>query len=361
MVAAAADAPVNSANRFAHIDAMRAVAVTLVLVQHAGLSFVPGDSGVIVFFAISGFIITSILTRERDKSGGFAIGRFYRRRVIKLAPPFLLVILIPSVIYSFFEPVSWKAVLSQVFFSYNWVQIYDSPASYLVLPGSNVVWSLAVEEQFYIVFALIWLGLVRVHWWRRALVALSVFAVVYAMSARVWLSIHGDAEHVLRGTDVRMDGIAWGVLAALAYHSWRNGGSRWVGALAADWVPVVAIAAFLAVSAVGSDQYEAIWRNAVLPLTAVVMILYGLVPTQSPLHRLFYRVSAWRLVSLVGLASYSIYIAHYVVVEPLFMRMSDVVVPVRAVSLLAIGLGVGIALYFAVERPVLALRERLGL
>ena len=357
------EAPVNSANRYAHIDALRAAAVLLVLVQHAGLSIVPGDSGVTIFFAISGFIITTILLRERDRSGEFDIRRFYVRRFLKLAPPFFVVILVPTLVYALYNPVSWRAFLAQIFFSYNWIQIYDPSASYAVLPGTNIVWSLAVEEQFYIVFALVWLVLVRRRWWRRALVAVAAVSIVWASVTRVLLAVDGQAtEHILRGTDVRMDAIAWGVLGAVAHHAWRGGARlRWLTLLSSSWTPVLAVAAMIAVSAVRSDAYEAIWRGSVIPVATVCLILFGLLPSSSKVKIFVYRVSTLRSVSLVGLASYSIYIAHYVVVEPLHRALADVPSIIGIPLLFVVGLAVGIAVYYAVERPVFRLRERRGL
>src|SRR3954469_19419128 len=93
----APEPPLNSANRFAHIDAMRAVAVGLVVVAHAGLDrVVPGGSGVTIFFSISGFIITYLVLRERDSAGGFAVGHFYLRRALKLGPPLVVIVFIPT-------------------------------------------------------------------------------------------------------------------------------------------------------------------------------------------------------------------------------------------------------------------------
>ncbi|NDI48556.1 acyltransferase family protein [Goekera deserti] len=354
-------APVNAANRFAHIDAMRALAVVIVLFQHSGLTFVPGDSGVVVFFTISGFIITSVLLRERERTGSFDVKRFYVRRLLKLGPPFVVAILLPTLVYACFRPVHWGAVASQVFFTYNWVQVFDGAASYEVLPGSNVVWSLAVEEQFYIAFALIWFGLLHTRRWHGALIALAVAAIAYSTVMRVVLCVRGDAEaHVLRGTDVRMDAIAWGVLTALAYRSWRAGGSRWLGTVSRDWVPVVAVVLFLAVSAVGSDQYEAIWRNAVIPLCSAAVIVYGLLPTGTRLQTAFHRFSCWKSVSFIGLASYSIYISHYVLLEPI-VEVWDGPVVLRTVALTALGVAAGSLLYVVVERPVFAWRDRVGL
>src|SRR3954470_3410035 len=122
--------------RYAHIDALRAFAVMLVVVAHAGLgSLVPGGSGVTIFFSISGFIITYLLLRENDATGSFGIRAFYVRRLLKIGPPLLVCILIPTIILAFFKAINWAPFAGIVFFYFNWFKAtgVDAP-----LPGSGV-------------------------------------------------------------------------------------------------------------------------------------------------------------------------------------------------------------------------------
>jgi peptidoglycan/LPS O-acetylase OafA/YrhL len=357
--------PVNSAKRFAPIDALRAFAVALVLFEHAGFTKIPGDAGVTVFFTISGFIITFILLRERDRTGRFDVGRFYRRRALKLAPPFVVAILIPTLIYAIFSPVSWGAVASQVLFSYNWVQVFAEKASYLVLPGSDVVWSLAVEEQFYIVFALIWLLLVRRRWWAVGLTTVAVLAIVTSNTLRLTIVLSGQyldhPDRLLRATDARMDAIAWGVLAAVGYHLWESGRLRWISRFSHDAVAIAAVVVFFGMYAYQSPSSDIALRGALQPICALAIILYSLQPTGSRLQNAFYRVTSWRWVQLIGLASYSLYIGHDVVVAPLYDAvLSALGLWLGGAVLIALGAAVGFLIYFLVERPVLAWRVRRG-
>ena len=148
----------NSDNRYAHIDAMRALAVMIVVVAHAGLGrTVPGGSGVTIFFTISGFIISYLLLRENDATGGFGIRAFYVRRLLKIGPPLLIAVLIPTLILALFKTINWSPFVGIVFFYFNWFKVAGGDAP---LPGSGVVWSLSIEEQFYLGFALIWLLIV---------------------------------------------------------------------------------------------------------------------------------------------------------------------------------------------------------
>jgi peptidoglycan/LPS O-acetylase OafA/YrhL len=347
--------PRNVAHRFAHIDAMRAFAVALVLIEHAGFAKVPGDAGVTVFFTISGFIITYVLLRERDRTDGFAVGGFYARRILKLGPPFLVAILVPTLIYALSHRMSWLAVGSQVLFSYNWLEVYDTAASVQVLPGSDVVWSLAVEEQFYIVFAVVWLLIVGRARWRQVLAVLCVITIVVAVSLRLWLMISGQyefgRERLLRATDTRMDAIAWGVLAALAFHFCQASGAKWLDRFSRNATLVVACAAFVAVVLIPSTWIGL--RMVVQPLCAVAVILWGLLPNGTWFEDRVYRILSWRWVQFIGLASYSLYIAHGVVMMLLRQNVFDRwPLMLRGPLLLICGGAAGILLYVAVEIPV---------
>src|SRR4051812_6762421 len=172
----------HTENRYAHIDAMRALAVMLVVVAHAGLgAMVPGGSGVTIFFSISGFIITYLLLRENDATGSFGIRAFYVRRLLKIGPPLLVCILIPTIILAFFKAINWAPFAGIVFFYFNWFKAtgVDAP-----LPGSGVVWSLSIEEQFYLGFALLWLIVVRSTARTRCLALLAGVAVVSSTTIR---------------------------------------------------------------------------------------------------------------------------------------------------------------------------------
>ena len=358
--AAEATVPVNQANRLAHIDALRAGAVMLVVAMHAGLTFLPGDGGVTAFFAISGFIITHILLRERETTGRFSIGRFYWRRAWKIAPPFLVITLLPTLLYATSHEISWSGVLAQIFFTYNWQLIVDPPSAEAVLPGSEVLWSLAVEEQFYIVFAVVWLFAVRARHWRRTVTGLAAAAVVYSVAVRCILALDGgDTVHVLRGTDARMEAIAWGILAAVAFQSWQEGRLRWLGGLGRSFVPVVAVAAFFAGSAIRTPWAEPALRPTVHALAATAIILYGLLAADGAGRRWFHRLVELRVVQVIGLASYSIYLVHHVLDHGLESAVDGLPSAVRAAVLIVAGAATGVAAYFLVERPALAARRAL--
>lgn len=361
----ASHVPLNRANRFAHIDAMRAFAVMVVVVAHAGAGrVVPGGSGVTIFFTISGFIITFLLLRERDATGGFSIAGFYGRRVFKIAPPFLAAIVAPTLLFTALGGhVHWRAVLAQVFFAFNWLKVDGIP---VVLPGSGVVWSLSIEEQFYIGFALVWAVAVRWKHWAALTTCLAGAAVVLSTGARIaFAASPGMSRRIEYGSDTRIDGIAWGVLLAIAYFSWLKRGERstWFSrGFAHSWALLGAVAVYCLSLAIRDDWFRDTIRYSLQSTSAAAVILYGLLPGEGRMRRGFYALSTWRPVALLGLASYSIYLTHLVVASALRPHLTGIPRYAEFVVLVLLGVGTGIALYYLIELPVqrarAPLRER---
>ncbi|MHA7289662.1 acyltransferase family protein [Arthrobacter sp. MDT3-24] len=345
-------APKNGENRYIHIDALRAFAVMLVVVAHAGLGhFVPGGSGVTIFFAVSGFIITFLLLRERGESGSFSVFRFYQRRAIKIAPPFLVVVLIPTMIYSLWISVDWPVVMSQIFFAYNWVKYQGH---FEVLPGSEVVWSLAIEEQFYIVFSIVWLLIAK---GRRAMLWLGVtagFAILYSTTVRFLLASSQSSERIYYGSDTRIDGIAWGVLAAVIYYSWISSDrarGKFVPSFSHPSILILAIGIYILSLVIRDEWFRDTVRYTLQAVATCAVILFGLVPGEGTVRRTFNAIARLPFVNLIGAASYSIYLVHLSVVSVLRPYVETLPFVLSVFLLTTVGVGVGILVYSLVEIP----------
>lgn len=352
----------NIHHRFNHIDALRAVAVMMVVGSHAhGLDRVPGESGVTMFFVISGFIITYVLLRELEKTGGFHLGRFYFRRAAKLFPPLLVAVIVPTLVWALFNPLDWWAFAAQVFFAFNWVLVGTEPA---IVPGSGVVWSLAVEEQFYIAFALIWLVLVRLPRPRRNLMLLGAIAAVGSFSVRLSLHMAEAPDTRIRfGTDSRLEAIAIGVFIAAALGSLTvSNHPRAVATRRALGHPAMLLAALLAFAStviIRDEVFRDTGRFTLQAVTAALIIAYGFERGTGVIGRTFDKVASWRLVQLIGLSSYSIYLVHYILLYAALPVLEQLPHPAAALLEIVGGTAAGIAIYWIVELPVLRVRPRI--
>ncbi|MGH3468118.1 MAG: acyltransferase family protein [Thermocrispum sp.] len=155
------------------VEGLRAVAVGLVLLYHAGLPFVPGGFvGVDVFFVISGFLITGLLVKELQRTGTVSLAGFYARRAKRLLPAAAVVLATTAALTFLFLPrIRWSEIggdiMAAALYFVNW-RLADRSVDYLAEDSEaspvQHFWSLAVEEQFYFVWPLL---LLLAAWWAR--------------------------------------------------------------------------------------------------------------------------------------------------------------------------------------------------
>lgn len=347
--------------RYQHVDALRAIAVAIVVVAHAGLgNIVPGGSGVTIFFSVSGFIITYLILRERRQSNSFAIGRFYVRRSLKIVPPLVVCVLVPTVAYAIWRPVDTSAVLAQTFFGYNWIVIGGGGS---ILPGSGVVWSLSIEEQFYVIFALIWLGLVR---FRNALRVLAVLAAIIALGSFVIRIIFAVgyqdlSSRIYYGSDTRVEGIALGVLVGIIVYYWRYT-ERLVGLkglFCRDSILFGAICLYATSLLIRDEIFRDTVRYTFQSTATCLVILYGFCSGGSRIRAVFERMTNLRAVQLVGMSSYSIYLSHLILIKLLAIRLEDMPTWATIPIYVFLSAFVGIGIYSVIEVPFARLRGRM--
>ena len=152
------------------LNGLRAVSVLLVVSAHAGLSdLIPGGLGVTIFFFLSGYLITTLMLAENEQTGAISIRNFYARRILRLAPPLLITLAIAySLTYLGFLQgrITLAALVSQLLYFANYYILFFDPNAQSMPGGTGILWSLAVEEHFYIFFPT---SHDRVHAWRLAI------------------------------------------------------------------------------------------------------------------------------------------------------------------------------------------------
>src|SRR5450755_1561513 len=216
------------------LDGLRGVAVAAVLLYHGGVSWAPGGFlGVEVFFVLSGFLITSLLVAEWTRAGTISLRAFWARRARRLMPALFVLVVVIGIYYALAGPD--KAIpgflgdgISTLLYYSNWHQL-AAGASYFAAGGPvspfQHTWSLAIEEQFYILWPLVVLAVVTVLRLRRAaspartltiLLAMSVAGVVVsAIETALLFDGGGGLDRVYYGTDTRAASLLVG--AALAF------------------------------------------------------------------------------------------------------------------------------------------------
>jgi peptidoglycan/LPS O-acetylase OafA/YrhL len=205
------------------VDALRALAVLAVFLYHAGVGWMPGGFlGVDVFFVISGYLITSLLLREFRRDGHLRLGRFWLRRARRLLPAVGVLIALTMVVAAIVEPdridqLRGDAVASLLYFA-NWHFIYGHESYFESFQRPSLfrhLWSLSVEEQFYLFWPLLFAAGMKLFGRTRLL--LGVLAGALASMALAWLLFDPghDASRVYYGTDTHAVGLLAGVALAL--------------------------------------------------------------------------------------------------------------------------------------------------
>jgi len=177
------------------IQGLRAIAVTLVILSHAGFaSFAGGFIGVDVFFVISGFVITQLILRQSGETILENISQFYKRRILRIVPAATLVLVVTVLVAyklmaDYFDPQLLTDTRWASLFAANWEMIRTSSDYFSTgIPPSLVThfWSLAVEEQFYFVYPLIVFSMLQIIPEKRRAITLSGFLLSVIAASGIW-------------------------------------------------------------------------------------------------------------------------------------------------------------------------------
>jgi peptidoglycan/LPS O-acetylase OafA/YrhL len=302
------------------LDGLRGVAVVLVVLFHFLGHYVlhGGWAGVDIFFGLSGFLITALILDEIRVHGRVQIGRFYARRACRLLPALVLMLAVWTVLLLAFHDQPWLAATPSGDGSGRTIDIpkalSDIGVALVYLANWNVVhggmeaplshlWSLAVEEQFYLIWPATLLGLLVLgRRWRLALV-LGLMAVSATLPFLYWNGGAGR-DRIYFGTDTRAVGLLAGAFAALIWHERHALGrvSRYGGTRAAAALVVLGFVVWRA----GNTPGKFLVLPALLAL-AVSQVVPYLADGRGPLARL---LSARWLV-WAGKRSYGLYLWHY--------------------------------------------------
>lgn len=354
------------------LDGYRGIGVATVVAFHFGL--LPGGwLGVDLFFVLSGFLITRIVTHERANDGRIDLVNFWRRRARRLLPA-LICVLAGVALYLWWYPekIALPANLptqmwATIFYVANWATILAGDsywAQYSVESPLRHMWSLAIEEQFYILFPLVMTGLFAIVRRRVRIGSILLGAAVASWTLGVvLLATKGDFERVYLGTDTRIGAILLGASAGYlsCFPSQRVrmvSIARW----STPFAVAVMTAAFVLVDGEGAWSAP---RWLVMPAFefAVVLVLLAALPSSTdraegaaePLrgwNAVLDGIVTSRLLVWLGAISYGLYLWHIPVKLWVERAMEGSPRPVVIVTAIAVSLAISALSLRFVERPI---------
>jgi peptidoglycan/LPS O-acetylase OafA/YrhL len=314
---AVAPAPARLPHRRS-IDGLRALAVSAVLLYHAEVAWLPGGFlGVDVFFAISGYLITSLLLAEHAGSSTISLRTFWARRARRLLPALgvlLLGVVLVAMIVAHDSVARLRGdVLAALTYSSNWWQVIRGETYFETFgrpPLLRHLWSLAVEEQLYIALPLAFALLSKRGWLRHrrrlAFVALAGAVLSLRLLDVLWRT--DDPSRAWYGTDTRAAGLLVGVGFALLWPMGER--RRWTGAARAilDGLSVVSLGLLALLMMTVGERDAALhdWGFAAAALLSGVAMVTVTSPSMRAGRILHLRPLQW-----IGTRSYAIYLWHW--------------------------------------------------
>jgi peptidoglycan/LPS O-acetylase OafA/YrhL len=347
------------------LDGLRAVAIIGVMIAHSfiwfpGLRVAMGGVGVDLFFVLSGFLITSLLLREHETDGSISRTRFYVRRALRLLPALAVALVVVGVLsvvlhanlsrHNLSFP---RSALVSLFFAGNWFQYQLGALAH--------TWSLAVEEQYYLIWPTVLVLALRAKVSKERIAAMLVAAIIVIASMRSLL--YGHHELTALSTPwtfvhlwVRTDGVLIGSLLAILLASDLK--EHVVKLLRSRLVCTAAVAIVLALAVRPVSAWTASNYDELIVFNVCFALVVGHVFT-APSGRAA-RILRTQPLPALGKVSYGLYLFHWPIYNLTARTMTSTPRLAVAVALVAT-LSLAVVSYHLVERPALRLKPWIGL
>lgn len=373
------------------LDGLRALAVVAVIVYHANHEWLGGGFlGVEVFFVISGYLITLLLIAERERSGSVSLGNFWLRRARRLLPALFTLLIGTTVYCALFDRdrlgMLRGDVVAGVLYVSNWFQIW-SGSSYttaFAFAPLRHLWSLAVEEQYYIVWPLVMFLLLR-RLRSRTLPILGLIFTAVAIGIGIWtavlyqpgpidsfiktpeqfMTIFGHRvlriDFIYLGTITRASGLLLGAALATMWRPWAiRRADAGANANALDVAGALALAALgvmcwkmrevVNVTDGGTQAYDLLYRGGLIAVALATIVAIAMVT--HPRSRLGKYVIGSPLLVWVGKRSYGLYLYHWTIFQAYRKNAGNALDLREFVALMAITIVVTEASFQFIETPI---------
>jgi peptidoglycan/LPS O-acetylase OafA/YrhL len=298
------------------LNGIRAISVFLVVLAHSGFGYIiPGGLGVTIFFFLSGYLITTLMLVESERIGVIDIRNFYARRFFRLAPPLLITLTIAySLNFCGILPghITLEGLTAQLFYFSNYFSIFIDPHGDKTPSGTPVLWSLAIEEHFYIVFPLIMAFFVRSALRPRTIGIFLMCACFVVLMWRIHLVASPGffVERTYNATDTRIDSIMYGCLTAVLFNPLRVSIRSQSMSFLQHALFLAGIAVLLFCLFYRNSVFRETIRYSLQGIALIPIFYFAILFNSNAMFRHLNSVWAVR----IGNYSYTIYLSHLVII-----------------------------------------------
>ena len=314
----------NKSKYLPSIDSLRALAVLAVIIYHVDVNYLPGGFlGVDLFFVLSGYLISSLIIKEYRRTGSLNLYNFYIRRARRLLPAVYFMITVGLVVMVLFNEVLLrKSHLDAIFgyiYSSNWWYIFhklDYFDSFGAQSPFKHLWSLAIEEQFYMIFPLLFLLVNRKKKSKDGTFKLNknflyvvVGLILVSLIAHILLFDINNISRIYFGTDTRAFSLLVGVVGAILYpmerlHTKVTPQQNLIYSV----ISLVSIATLITVMIYTSEYNTWLYRGGFLLVAILGLIV---IISSGKQHTVMARLLSFKPVVFIGKISYSLYLWHF--------------------------------------------------
>jgi len=304
------------------LDGIRAFSVIAVMLYHANIAWLPGGFlGVEVFFVVSGFLITSLLIEEHESNGGIDLKQFWIRRARRLLPALVVMLAATAVCVAFYAtdsaPDFRRDVLPSLGYFSNWWQIFAVDTPYFAassLPVLRHLWSLAVEEQWYLIWPLLFTFIFGAKWMRPkasgALLIVCSGAIMIMTSLRFAQDDETRTNFLYLSTLTRSSGLLLGAAVAMLWRPWRKTSpSSWWRSSLADTFAVASIAVIGVLMATVHVADARLYQGGLAATTIASAVVIAVV--MRPNGLIIKKFFSQELFVEIGRRSYGLYLWHW--------------------------------------------------
>jgi peptidoglycan/LPS O-acetylase OafA/YrhL len=337
---------------FSHLpalDGLRFIAVFLVIFYHSGFTDIPGAHGVMIFFVLSGFLITWLLIKENEKTGTISPKAFFKRRILRIFPAFYVYSLVTlGLLLALKKEVPWTHALSSFFYLSNYFTAFHPESN----NAFSHTWSLAIEEQFYLFFPFLFLLFCR-NLKQLALAIGGIICLTWIWRIVLVFGFEASGNYIYSAFETRLDNLLVGCLLAiiLRQESLKSFWQICLSNVSMSFVTITCLAVSIYFSQ-SNETYKAALGFTIEPILIAIFIAQAIAFSA----RGFWKWLDYKSIKFLGVLSYSLYLYQQLTTGFVLTRLAGFPLILQMAVIIMLTIVIAMISYYVIEKPFLDLK-----